>query len=168
MLVSWPPRVFAAVSAAMITHRPCHLACLITLYSSTCISPAVLIHRRLHHLTSLPPPSLLFYISSASLLSLFLLYWVSSAVTLPSWNPAPSQPPVNNDQRNQGSWAPCPGRLVVCVPIRGTQQPFRSCNIPSSYHPTDVPILGTPYTHNRVCYGSRTPRFFILGASHFF
>ena len=117
LLLSRPPHVSAAVSTAILVHRPCHLACLIMLSSSTCVFPSVLIRRRLHHPVSLTPPSLLFYVSAASLLSLFPPSRVSAAIALPYCAPAPSRPPVTTERRNLLSWAPRFGRLGVCVLI---------------------------------------------------
>ena len=89
------------------------------MYSPTCVPPAVLIRRHLHHPISLPPLSLLLYVSAASLMFLFPLYRVSAAAALPYCSPTPSQPPVPNEQCNQLSWATCSGRLGICVSIGG-------------------------------------------------
>ena len=108
LILSQSPHVSAAVSASILIHCPCHLACLIMLSSSTCVSPVILIPRRLHHPVSLPPPSLLFYVSAASLLSLFPPSYVSTTVALPYCAPAPSRPPITTEQRNRVSWAMFP------------------------------------------------------------
>ena len=68
------PSVSTAVQSSILIHCSCNLVCMILISSPNCLSHAVLVRCRLHHSASLPPPSLLFYISSASLLSLFLLY----------------------------------------------------------------------------------------------
>ena len=57
LLLSRPPHVSSAVSASILIHRPFHIACLITLSSSTFVSPSVLIRHDIHHPASLPPPS---------------------------------------------------------------------------------------------------------------
>ena len=70
---------------AILIHRVCHLVRTIPLSSSTCFSPVLLMLRRLHCPASLPPPSLLFYISSASMVSLSILSHTSSTVAFPSY-----------------------------------------------------------------------------------
>ena len=94
LLLPRPPCISATISSAIIIQRPSHLACLIPLSSSKCISPAIIIRRCLHHPTSLLPSYLFLYISDTSLLSLFPSSCVSAAIALPSCAPAPSQPPV--------------------------------------------------------------------------
>ena len=53
-------QVSNTISSAILIYCPCHLACLLMLYSSTCIYPGVIICRHLHHPTSSALPSLLF------------------------------------------------------------------------------------------------------------
>ena len=141
LLLYRPPHISAAVSAAILIHRPCNLACLITLSSLTCVCPAILIHRHLCHPASLSQPSLLFYISAVSPLSLYPLSCISVAATLPSCIPDPSHPPVTTEQYNRGSWLPRSVQSGVCVLIGGTPSPFRSGNILPLYQAADVTVL---------------------------
>ena len=72
LLLSQYQHVSTAVSTAILVCRPCLIVFLLPLYLSILFSPDFFIYRRLHHHASLPPPSLLSYISSVSLLFLSL------------------------------------------------------------------------------------------------
>ena len=154
LLLSRLPHVSAAISAAIVIHRPCHLENLITLSSSTCIPLSVLIRRRLHHPVSLPPLSLLLYVYAASLLLLFPPSCVSADVALPYCAPAPSRPPVTTERRNLVSWAPHSGRLGVCVLIGGMPLPFRLGDSPLSYRAVDVAssVITCPFLWSGIPY----------------
>ena len=89
MLPTRTPHISAAVSTAILIYRLCHIACLIMISLSNCVHPSVLICRHLHHPIYLPPTSLLFYVSAASLLLLFPPSHVPPAVALPYFVPSP-------------------------------------------------------------------------------
>ena len=87
LLLSRSPHVSATVSADILIHSPWHLACLIPLSLSTCVSPANFVRRHLHHPAYLSLPSLFPNISSVSLMSLSPSSHISAAVDLPSCAP---------------------------------------------------------------------------------
>ena len=88
------------ISATAISISPrlhCYIHChTCLLYLSYCVSgwaaiinlilTSLFIFHSLHHPESLPTPSLLSYVSAASLLSLSSLYHVSASVVLPYWS----------------------------------------------------------------------------------
>ena len=157
--------VSTTASSVILIHRTCHLACLVTLSSSTCVSPVILIPRRLHHPVSLPPPSLLFYVYAASLLSLFPPFYVSTTAALPYCAPAASRPPITTEQRNRVSWAPRSGRPGVCVLIR--RRRFHSGQATARHH-IGLPMFRflapkTPETPATVCNPILGRRIFLLG-----
>ena len=104
----------------ILIHSSCNLACLIPMYSSTCISPNVLIYCSLNHLASLSLPSLLSYISVVSLLSLSPSSHVSSNDALPSCSPATSLPTVSPTRPNRWYQA-------AYVPVWSPETPVTVC-----------------------------------------
>ena len=138
------------------------------MYSSTCVSPDVLVRRCIHHPASMPPPSLLLYVFAASLLSLFPSSCVSAAVARHYCTPTPYLPPVITEWWNRGSWVPRPGQYRVCVSIGGG----RHCHSgqATARHNTRPPMFQfwTPDTPANVCVPVLGCHIFLLGAPRLF
>ena len=152
------PRVSATVSAAILIHFPCHLAYLHTLSSSTCSSPDVIIHHRLHNTASLPPPALLS-------LPHILWYHHPATLPLPCSLPEPryvltSRSSCTTQPMLSGAAFWSVGRLhsnqgyVLAVPV-GRQ--------PAIFLGRQISGLEAWDTCNHVCSGSGMPHFISQG-----
>ena len=79
LLLPQSSRVYNYTSVDILVLHPCHLACMIPLSSFTCVLPVILIHHPIHYPEFLCLPSLLSYISSAYIFSLYPSSWLSAA-----------------------------------------------------------------------------------------